>query len=176
VQLTYTLEEQDYIDYQLFAAFTNPRILKKNRNGRIWLAVGSFVLAILCYTANNLVLAIYFIVVALAVVLFYPAYLKWRYRKHYTQFVRDSYTKHFGKNVTIAFNHDAILSSSFWGEGKIYLNQIEAVNETARHLFVRLSGASSLIIPKMQLANLQETKNYLTDIGLTVNNYTYLDY
>jgi hypothetical protein len=42
--------------------------------------------------------------------------------------------------------------------------------ETNQHLFITFNSGASLIIPKRELANVQEFKNSLANIGLSINN------
>ena len=84
------INEQDFLDFQLFTASKSDRINKKKRNGWILLTLGSTVVALFFYLNQNIAMTIYFGLVAIACGLFYPRYFKWRYKKHYKTYIREN--------------------------------------------------------------------------------------
>ena len=95
--IEYQLNEQDFLDFQLFTASQSDRINKKKKNGWILLTIGSIVVSIYFYINQDIALTIYFGLVALACGLFYPRYFRWRYKRHYKTYIKENYSKRFGQ-------------------------------------------------------------------------------
>ncbi len=117
-------------------------------------------------------MSIYFAIVAIVCALFYPKYFIWRYKKYYTAFIKENYANRFGQSEILEVMNDCILSKDSTGEGKIFLTEIERIDETKNHFFLKITSGLSLIIPKNQLEQLNKFKTKLQEIGLTINDET----
>ena len=117
-------------------------------------------------------MTIYFGLSALAFGLFYPKYFKWRYKIHYKTFIKENYSKRFGQKEFLEINSDHIYSKDKTGEGKINLSEIERVDETCNHFFLKISTGMSLVIPKKELESIDKLRQKFMEIGLTVNDKT----
>ena len=168
----FKLNEQDFLDFQLFTASKSDRINKKKRNGWVYLTIGAILVALFSYLNQNYFLSIYSGLVAIVLGLFYPKYFKWRYKKHYMTHIQEIYSKRFGQIEAIQINDDSILSKDKTGEGRIYLSEIEHIHETDNHFFLKVSTGISLIIPKKELNDTSLLKKKFKDIGLTLIDET----
>jgi hypothetical protein len=170
--LEYKINEQDFLDFQLFTASKSDRINKKKRNGWILLTLGSIVIAFYFFLSENIAMTIYFGLVAIVCGLFYPKYFKWRYKKHYKTYIQENYSKRFGQIEYLEINSDYIFSKDKTGEGKINLSEIERVDETDNHFFLKISTGMSLLIPKSELGNIDKLREKFKEIGLIINDET----
>ena len=170
--LEYKINEQDFLDFQMFTASKSDRINKKKRNGWILLTVSSIVVALYFYLNQNTAMTVYFGLVAIACGLFYPRYFKWRYKKHYKTYIRENYSKRFGQVETLELDNNYIFSKDKTGEGKINLSEIERIDETRNHFFLKISTGLSLLIPKKELEGIDELREKFKAIGLAVNDET----
>lgn len=172
MRIEYKIHEQDFLEFQLFAASKSDRINKKKRDSWILLTLGSIVAAFYFYLNQNNPMAIYFGLVAIACGLFYPKYFRWRYKKHFQTYIRENYSKRFGESEIIEITTDSIFSKDKTGETKINLSEIEKVDETNNHFFLKISTGHSLIIPKNELSETDALRKKFKDLGLPVNNET----
>ena len=170
MKLEYTINESDFLDYQLYTASKSERINRKRRNGQILLTVGFAILALIFYMNTKVVLAIYFGIFSLATAIFYPRYFKRRYKKHYQGYIKEYYSKRFGQAVLTEIQDDLIYSRDHVGEGNIKMEEIEEVNETAKHFFLKVSTGQSLIIPKGTTVNPDEVRARFQALGLKIND------
>ena len=115
-------------------------------------------------------MAIYFGIVVIVTGLFYPKYFRWRYKKHYHTYIIENYSKRFGELATLEFNPDSIFSRDKTGEGKLNLSEIEKVDETKSHFFLKVSTGMSLIIPKNKIDNPHKLGMKFRELRLTVND------
>ncbi|MBK8807419.1 MAG: YcxB family protein [Bacteroidales bacterium] len=172
MKLEYKIIEQDFLDFQLFTASKSDRIKKKKTNSWILLTAGSIMVAFYFYFKENTIMTIYFGLVAVACGLYFPKYFKWRYKKYFKIYIKENYSNRFGHVETIEINNDSIFSKDKTGEGKINLSEIEKIDETDNHFFLKISTGLSLIIPKRELEKTDELKSKFKDLGLTLNNET----
>jgi len=168
MKIEYKIEENDFLDYQLFTASKSKRTMKKKRNGWILLTVASIILGIYFYFQNNIAMTIYFGLIAIICGLFYPKYFNWRYKKHYKNYIKENYQKRFGEIEIIEISKEYICSKDKTGEGKIKLKEIDEVSETKNHFLLKISTGMSLIIPKREIENLDIIKNKFDEIGLKI--------
>lgn len=167
--LEYKINEQDFLDFQIFAASKSDSINKKKRNGWLLLTIGSLGIAVYFYLRENMFLAIYFGLMALVCGLFYPTYFRWRYRRHFKTYLKEHYSKRFGQVEWLEIGSDSIITKNKTGEAKIKLSEIEYIDETDKHFFLKISTGLSLIIPKKELSDATELKSKFRNLGLNVN-------
>lgn len=172
MKLEYTIHEQDFLSFQLFEASKSLRINRKKRNGWIVMTIVSLLFAYYSYSNQNNTMTIYFLVIALITGLFYPKYFIWRYKRHYKLSIKEAYSNRFGQTETLEITDDFILSKDKTGEGKINLTEVEKVNETQTHFFIKLSTGLSLIIPKAELDNTYELRSVFKKLKLQLNDET----
>lgn len=170
MKLEYKIEEQDFLDFQLFAASKSDRINKKKRNGWLILTVGSIAITIYFFLKQNDILTIYFGLATLIVGIFYPKYFTWRYKKYYKKHIRENYSKRFDEMELLEFRDDSIYTEDKIGEGRINLSEVEKIDETLNHFFLKISTGQSLIIPKKEIEEITELRQMFLNLGLNVNS------
>lgn len=170
MEFTYQLESNDFLQYQLFTASQSKSIAKKKMYGWLIFTLAASIFALYCYLNNSTALAIYFGAIAAIWGVFYPRYFSWKYAKQYAAFINKNYKNRFGQSTTVTLSKNHIMATDESGEGKMKLSEIVGLNETNQHLFITFNSGTSLIIPKRELANVQELKNSLENIGLSINN------
>ena len=109
-----------------------------------------------------------FAVTSVIIGVFYPKYFNWRYKRHYKNHIKENYRNRFGHIENVEFSSKYIYSKSKIGEGKIFLTEIEEVNETAKHFFLKISTGMSLIIPKREINDVIGLKEEFLTLGLII--------
>lgn len=162
----YKIHEQDFLDFQLYTASKSKSIRRKKRNGWAGLTVGSFALALLFWGQG--VLGVYFLVAGVLILLFYPTYFMWRYKRHYENHVKQSHKNRFGESVTLEIHSDHIFTKDRTGEGKTYLSVIDQINETSKHFFIQISSGLTLIFPKENI-NHEQLKEEFKALNIPIH-------
>ncbi len=170
--IQYTLDESDFLNFQLFTASQSKRINKKKRNGHLLLPIGAVIGAFIFFQKENISMTLYFIVVAILVGLYYPKYFIWRYKKHYRSHINEVYSNRFGLTEILTLRDTELIVSNKTGESKIHTNEIEKIDETSDHFFLKISNGNSLIIPKRELNKQMDFKNKLKEIGFSIIDRT----
>jgi len=178
MKLEYALEKSDFVVFQLYTASKSERIKRKRFRIKIIFPLIYLVLGLFSLLINDIVLCIFFIIVGSAWYLFYPKYESNRYIKHYQSYIDENYKNRFGKSETIEFEDDAILSKDYTGESKLYLSEIEELNEINEYFFLKFNSGVSLIIPKNGILSSEPLDRYLKDLSsrLKIKHYIDLDW
>lgn len=170
MEVKYTLDESDYLEYQLYTSSNSARIQRKKKKGWLLLTIGSIVAAIYFYVQDNVALAYYFMVTAIILGVFYPKYFNWRYKKHYTQFIKDTYKNRIGIPSTLRITDETIAMYDKTGEGRIKIEEIAVVNHTDKYLFAEVTTGASIIIPKYKVDEAEIVLAKLANLGIQINN------
>lgn len=167
-----TLDENDFLTFQLYTASKTPRIKRQRIRGWILSAVLFLCLSYLFYQSDNDFLGIYFLIITCLSIVFYPFYTRWRYKRHYRRYIQDTYKNRFGENCTIEFDDKAIITRDSSGESRINKSELEEINEIRDYYFIKTKSGVSLIISKAKTENIDLVKNeiaLLVSSGVKIN-------
>lgn len=165
MQIEYKIEENDFLAYQLFTASKSKRINQRKKKETYLIFFASLLLGVYFYFQSNVGLVFYCCSVAVLTLLFYSKYYNWKYKQHYKKFIQENYSNRFGEQVELSINDDFLYSKDKTGEGKIKLEEIEVINETENHFFIKISTGTSLIIPKDSLKSSTDLKSKFDSLG-----------
>jgi len=154
--LKYSLTEDDYLQNQLYIASTTERIKRQRRQSLIVVVFAFIALTALFYQTDNKLLTYYFAALSILVLIFYPFYLRNRYKRYYQEFIADSYKERFGEYTTIVFSEETLDTFDRTGEAKLNYSVFEEIIETSNHIFIKVKTGGSLIIPKFGAENLEK--------------------
>jgi len=159
-----TLDENDYLTYQLYTASKAPRIKKARIKGWIFTTVTFLCLTFLFFESDNDLLGYYFLIASGLSLTLYPFYSRWKYKKHYLKYIRDTYKNRFGEESALEINEDNIVTIDKTGEGRINTSEIEEINEIKDFYFVKMTTGASLIISKIKTDDIDRIKNELKSL------------
>jgi len=168
--LEFELYEQDFLEFQLFAASQSKQISKNKLRSWLLVTLMFAALAVVFYFKSGNSMAIYFGIATIAAALLYPKYLAWYYKRHFTTYVKENYSYRFGEEVHIEIDNQTIFCKDKAGEGTINTSEIEKVDETDNHFFVKIKSGVSLIIPKQSAHISDEIRATFERLGVEVNN------
>jgi len=98
----------------------------------------------------------------------YPLYSRWRYKRHYLKFIRDTYKNRFGEKSDLEFTADTIEVKSKTGEVKINKSEISEINEIRDYYFIRAKSGETIIVSKTKSDNLQKIKDEINVMVATL--------
>ena len=147
----YFLTKDDFLTFQLFEASTNPKKINK-RMKSVWLLAAFFALiAGSGFYNNSTFMLIYFSVCAILTLFLAPFYVKWKYKRHYTNYVNDTF-KNMDGEVEMKIGDVYIEESDKISESKFKISEITEVSEIRTHYFIKVSSGQSILIPKTNQA------------------------
>ncbi|WP_445734367.1 YcxB family protein, partial [Mariniflexile sp.] len=164
MNLNYSLNKDDYLQYQLYNASTTESTKKKRLKTWIIVTFIFIILSILFYQADNKLLTYYFIAFSIITLIFYPFYQRNQYKKYYGKFIDETYKNRFDKESNIIFNDMNFETFDFTGESKINYSSLEKIIEISSHFFLKVKNGGTLIIPKSKVENMEKVR-----IGCTTN-------
>ncbi len=171
MKLEYTIQEEDYLAFQLYAASQSPRITKKMVNGRIVITAGLALLGLIMISVSaDKTFGLLYLILAVIAGVYYPRYIKWRYKKHYLSHIRESYKQRIGLTVRLEFEGDTITARDKTGESKLQVSEVEVVQETPKHFFMRFTTGVSVIIPKLDEEEVEALKAVFNQAGIEVED------
>jgi hypothetical protein len=167
--LTYQLDQNDFLQHQLFSASKTERIKKKRTKSWLIVTGSIFLLGFLFYQSANSFLAYYFLAFGVVTLIFYPIYQRQQYRNHYAKFIAENYKNRFGQIANINFSENTIETIDATGESKINLSEIENVTETGAYFYPRLKSGGHLIIPKSKIIDVSQVRTSLKNLCEKLN-------
>lgn len=165
MELNYTLEEADYLEFQLFNASKSDRVKKQRTKSWFFLTFAFLSLCFLFYMMHNKLMMYYFGAVSLVVLVFYPLFQKRYYYKHYQKHTADKYKNRFNEPNKIEFSENTIDCTDISGETKLNLSAIEEIVETNKYIYLKTKTGEYLIIPKLKLDNVEMVQSYLISLA-----------
>ena len=159
--LTYPLEQEDFLELQLFVASKSSRIRIQRRLTWLLYSLVFGGLGLIFYFTSNKTVGYYFFALAIVTVIFFPTYLGWYYKRHYSRFLDSTIKNRYGIVVAIEINDEFIETGDAGGVSKIYLRELEEIVGTSRYWFLKLKRGTHLIIPKTKIDNDNEVEIYL---------------
>ncbi|MEM7575520.1 MAG: YcxB family protein [Bacteroidota bacterium] len=169
-----TLEQEDFLRYQLFTASQSKRIRQKRIRSWILLTVSFLVLGIVLIQDPNQSSSYYFLALSIITLILYPIYQRWQYKRHYEKHIADNYANRIGIESELVFEDGLIISRGANQEGKIKLTEIQEINEISDNLFIKIKTGESIIIPSRiyEYGRLKEELNELIQLlGVSWNEY-----
>jgi hypothetical protein len=159
-----TLDENDLLTFQLYTASKTPRI----RNGRIrtWIlmTVTFLLFAYLFYESSNDSLTVYFLSLAGLSAIFAPFYTRWKYKRHYLKYIRDTFKNRLGQECTLIIDSETVGTKSNSEEVKIKKSEIEEINEIKDYYFLKARSGTTLLISKLKTDNLEEIEDLIRSL------------
>jgi len=169
MELKYSLNTNDFLQYQLFTASKSKRIQNQKRKSIIIISLSLLVLFAILFDSNNYNRNILLVIVVTASLLFYPRYLKRHYYSHYKKFVEDTTKNKTDRLASLSFREFHIETSDETGESKINYTNLEEINEIKDYIFLKLKTGESIIFPKNKIDNFEKLKEELSKITNAYN-------
>lgn len=167
---TFKLDKEDFLVYQLFTVSESTHMKRKKRNSRILLTAGAIGIAWYFQSNGNIGMMYYFLFIGLLTGLFYPVYYRWRYKKHFNNFIENNYQNRFNNSSSISFENNEVIAQDSSGVGRVLFTEVEKLSEISSHFFMRLKSGDALIVPKGQLDNIYDFKNEFSKRGISIES------
>ncbi|UBB89989.1 YcxB family protein [Candidatus Kaistella beijingensis] len=168
MELNYSLDENDFLEYQLYTASKSKNIRNQRRRNLIIMIVIFLAFFISIYNSTKS-FPIIPLLIYIALIIAYKIYETYRYKNHYKKFINENYKERFGLMCKLNFAENQIIEESKLGESKINFESLTEINETKNYYFLKLLTSQSLIIPKKVIQNIQQFNSMLNEIKSKYN-------
>lgn len=152
MQLEYSLEEKDFLTFQLYTASKSETIRRRRLRSKWILPVIYFFFAILIFYKGIPVIASVFIIIAILWFIFYPKYESKKYVKHYQTFIREHHTGKLNRKALLEIDGSRILSKDETKTTEILTSEISSITSLPQHYFIKLKTGDTFIVPKRALS------------------------
>jgi hypothetical protein len=168
--INFSLNEADYLNFQLYIASISPRIKRTRMISKILIPLIYMAFALQSlFNDNNNALFILFGSVALIWFLVYPYIQRAYYKRHYKKSVMDNFSYNFGKKNELELENELIKVKNENSESKISTNEIAEIYETPTIIIIKLKGPSSIIIPNINSVEVLSLKEQLKQLVISLN-------
>lgn len=166
MKLTYSLNLNDFLQYQPYTASRN-RIIKNQRlRGYIFFILFLITLSFISFSDYEKPAFFVTLLIAAVLLCIYPLYVRRYYYNHYKKSANENFKNKAEKEGNVSINDDYILLWDETGETKVYNSNLEGINEVNDYLYLKLKTGESIIFPKNKIENfdaLQERLNALAE-------------
>jgi hypothetical protein len=166
--VVFDIAENDYLQANLFFASKDKTV--KRAIIRVWLLVPLGVLLLgLAFPAKDKTSSYIFTAILVIVLLiFYPFYIKRRYKQRYRKSIKDNYKTRIGE-LTIVFHSEIIEIYGKTVSSKVDITEIEEVTETGDYFFAKLRSNSMLIFPKNRINEISMLRDEFKKVTTMLN-------
>lgn len=155
MNLQLSLDEKDFLQYQLYNASKSRNIHSQRLKNLIMMVIVFTLMFFYVYYKTNefnfLILVIYIVLIVI-----YKIYEKYRYENHYKKFISENYKNRLGLISNVNFNENDIEEKSLLGSANINYDSIVEINEIKDYYFLKLITSQSLILPKKSISDIIE--------------------
>ena len=167
--LQFSLTENDFLQHQLYLATKSESVKEKRKRSWLISMLAFLSLSFLFYRNGDKVIMYYFFACFIVCLFFYPLYLRSYYKKHYQNFIANTYKNRFNQIASITLNDTNIETADENCESKINLPGFEKFIETADYIYLRLISGGDIIIPKHKIEDLGILKTELQRLAKKAN-------
>jgi len=159
-----TLKKEDYLTYVLFTSSKSKRVKKNRLISRLILIIGCLIGAFIGYQKEDIFIEYYFLAAGVGMLLFYPRYQRWYYKRHYAKQVSETRKDCFNEICKLEITTEQIWTVDDSSEMKFKTADMLEINEIADYFFLKVKGGSSLMLPKAEF-DYKSLLELLTDIS-----------
>lgn len=160
MELNYSLNENDFLQYQLYAA-SKSRQIKKSRNKSITVFIILCIFfSVLFYLMNNEIPS-FFILISLIIISGLYFQTKKRYINYYKKFIEENYKERIGLPCKMIFADTELIAKDYLSESKVKYESFSQINEIKDYYFLKIKTEQSFIVPKRVIINDADFLNML---------------
>ncbi len=172
MNIEFKIDENAFLVHQLYTASNSDHIKKKRQKSKVIVPLIYLALGIVFYIQSNIALSILFIVIGILWFFLFPMWEKYRYVKHYREFIKENYRDRLNKTSILEINNENIIAKDDGTESKVQTKEINEIIEIAECIFIKLKTGQSFILPKDKIDNIDELITRLKELAQHLNiNY-----
>lgn len=164
MKITYSLDEKDYLTFQLFTASNSPSVKRRRMLSRSIPAAAYLFFAVLFFYRGDLTMLFAFLLLAVVWFFFYPIHDRNLYRRQYQKFIAENMNNKFGRKATLTFEKDRVKAKDEVSESAIDIAEIESITETEALFLLKLKTNQSFILPKNKIDNWEQLPTFFTTL------------
>lgn len=164
MEITYQLTEEDYLDFNLFAVKNSKTAMRSLKFQQFFPPILYIIFAFVISKVDGtpfLYSFIVFLIVAIIWFIFYPKYFYNTINRRIKKMLKEGKNNNILGEHLMELNEEGVRESSPKGEEKANWASIIDFQENAEYLFLFNSSFSAFILPKRELKDVEEIRNYI---------------
>lgn len=165
----FRLSVKDYLNYLLFDASKDKKVIKTRfRNRIIFIALFLSVFIYINLKSFDIIFSLFFIPFVITMFLVREIIVRNDYVKRFENYIRNQQNEHTNTSSEITFTKSFLLIEESNSESKVSYKDFNEIIEINDYIFIKILGRSVLIINK-KLDNLKILTEHLKNISLEDN-------
>ncbi|WP_269524854.1 YcxB family protein [Coraliomargarita parva] len=165
MEITYSLTEDDFVAFQMYASGESKQQRKRRLRGRFLVPVIWGLIALYFVSDSDVVVGSVFLLGAVVWLLGYPAYAKWLYRRHFRNHLKENNRGQMNQEVTLRLETEGVFSSGVDSEGTLKYSGFDQLIELETLYLIRLKQGMTLLLPKERLAS-EELSSFMDAVSM----------
>lgn len=162
---TFSLDQADYLNHQLFFASTVLNAREQRKNSQIIWTIAFLLMAFSFYAEKKIFPAVFLLIAAITWAIFYPVYARNHQQKHFEKYVNTMLLDKFDKVSNITIDDRIIHSVEENYEFKVALGEVKQVYETRDYFYAHLKSGLTFVFPRQKIENVDALEDQLRDIA-----------
>lgn len=173
MNISYILDQNDFLTFQLFTTSTLETAKKRRRKVRIMVPVIYLALGFWLYFKDeeqNYKMSISLALLAIVWYFVFPFFEARSYKKKLMKYIMTNYKDTLPMQVDMQFDAESMYTKGLEQENKIFYKDLEDIKETDEYLFVKIEETGqTLIFPKDKIQNGHELSNHFVSVSKRLN-------
>lgn len=148
MELEFSLDRLDFINYQLFLLSQTEGFIKKRKNNWVLPPVFCVIIGLFMLFYKGPLFMMIFLIFGIFWVIFYPLYTKWYYKFYFFKLIGKRYKNRIGLAGRVAVKDKKIHLSDETGEQNIELKEVKEIIDVKHYIFVVFNPGMAIILPK----------------------------
>lgn len=172
MQIVFSMNREDYIQYYLYNASKNVQLNKRRKRTRLFTFLVCLPISLMYFYQELLLMGGGFLVMGIMWYALLPRFDGRMHKKSFERYVDQNHSKDYENQLSVELKENKCILKSNAGESIFSLTDIQSVEETNDYLFIFMENGQSLAIPKRVLSQKDEFIKLL--IGETNSDEKYL--
>ncbi|MCR1900119.1 YcxB family protein [Irregularibacter muris] len=167
MEISYSLNEQDYIDFNLYHINHSDTLKKSLMIQRYVLPLIFFIIPFVATRVTDIPLWYWTSVSMVAIVvwmIFYPRYFKWEISKRLVKMLKEGKNDVMLGHRSLSLTSQGIIEHSVGSESKTSWDVVGNIYETKDYLFIYISSVSAYIVPIRIFESMEHKEKFLKEI------------
>lgn len=151
MKISYSINSDEFLEYQMFSAFRSKTIQQKQVRGRLLMTFITGGLGVFLMVQKEWGLGIYFAVLAVLIFFFHQRYFNFRLKRQYARFIAARLKDKLGANCDLYLEDKKITVKDALETNTHNPKDIVEVSETPLLLLIKFTTGTILFFPKKQV-------------------------
>ncbi|MFT5581391.1 MAG: hypothetical protein ACI9XP_000232 [Lentimonas sp.] len=171
MKISYSINQNEFLEYQLFTAFRSKNIQQKQLRGKMLMTFITAGLGIFLFTQKEIGLGLYFAFLSVLIFIFHQRYFNFRLKRQYLRYIQSRLKDKLGAKCDMSFEENQIKVTDSIDTNIHQTKDIVELAETKLLLFIKFTTGTILFFPKKDLQRREEFDGVIENYGLKIQSF-----